>query len=351
MTSENNANLVSGPDIGQIDMANLEDKFFIGEETEYRVILNEKAYRDIMAHGRTDLQIELCGVLMGHVYKDTYGVYLAVTDIIRGRNASEKTTSVTFTHSTWEHIHKEMEKDKYAGKRIVGWYHMHPGFGVFLSEVDLFAHRNFFNAPWQIAMVVDQKAKKSGVFFWKNGELVRVRRYWVGKIPHWQQQEQADSLGRFRQAERNRMAADTNAEYSDEKKTKHLYDLLFQNIFVWLLVILLCVLAYINFTLRFENQQIRAQFENLKILMVKSDVGLAHSLAIRAREGLDDGVSPRTLLPIFMEILKVDPHHSSTYQQFLPELKAILVEESKSDAKKEVVQIQPSTPTEEKEDD
>jgi proteasome lid subunit RPN8/RPN11 len=304
-----------------------------------------------MSHGRTDLQIELCGVLMGHVYKDDYGVYLDVTDIIRGRNASEKTTSVTFTHSTWEHIHKEMEKDKYAGKRIVGWYHMHPGFGVFLSEVDLFAHKNFFNAPWQISMVVDQKAKKSGIFFWKNGDVVRVRRYWVGKTPHWQ--EHAESSARPRPTDRNRVAAEMNARYSDENKPKYLYDSAFQNVFVGLLIVLLCVLAYMNFMLRFENRQLLSQLDNLKIVMLKSDVStssqLAYSFAIRARERLDDGVPPRILIPMFLEILKVDPRHSSTYQQFLPELTAILVEESKSDAKQEVVPMRPNTPEKEKE--
>jgi len=36
---------------------------------------------------------------------------------------------------------------QFADKKIVGWYHSHPGFGIFLSEYDLFIHRNFFTAP------------------------------------------------------------------------------------------------------------------------------------------------------------------------------------------------------------
>jgi len=40
----------------------------------------------------------------------------------------------------------KVEQDP-AGSQIVGWYHTHPAFGLFLSEYDLFIHRNFFADP------------------------------------------------------------------------------------------------------------------------------------------------------------------------------------------------------------
>ena len=44
---------------------------------------------------------------------------------------------------------------EHSEERIVGWYHTHPGFGIFLSGMDLFIQDHFFNLPWQVAFVYD----------------------------------------------------------------------------------------------------------------------------------------------------------------------------------------------------
>jgi hypothetical protein len=68
------------------------------------------------------------------------------------------------------HIQTEMDRS-YADKRILGWYHTHPGFGIFLSEMDMFIHRNFFNLPWQLAYVYDPHADEDGMFTWKREKV------------------------------------------------------------------------------------------------------------------------------------------------------------------------------------
>ena len=62
-----------------------------------------------------------------------------------GAKAVQGGTHVTFTQDTWEHIYQIKDRD-YPDARIVGWYHSHPGFGVFLSDHDTFIHKNFFSA-------------------------------------------------------------------------------------------------------------------------------------------------------------------------------------------------------------
>src|SRR4029453_14212343 len=47
-----------------------------------------------------------------------------------------------------------------------GWYHSHPGFGVFLSDYDVFIHKNFFTATHQIAWVFDPHSDSEGCFGW-----------------------------------------------------------------------------------------------------------------------------------------------------------------------------------------
>jgi hypothetical protein len=71
-------------------------------------------------------------------------------------------------------VHRTLDRDFPDEEQIVGWYHSHPGFGIFLSEHDLFIHRNFFGGPSQIAVVVDPLAGTEGVFAWRDDRIVPV---------------------------------------------------------------------------------------------------------------------------------------------------------------------------------
>ena len=79
---------------------------------------------------------------------------------------------MTFTAETWQHIDREMD-EKFPGRKIVGWYHTHPGFGIFLSEMDLFIQRHFFKPPGRRRFVYDPQSKERGLFGWSGGEIVR----------------------------------------------------------------------------------------------------------------------------------------------------------------------------------
>jgi proteasome lid subunit RPN8/RPN11 len=111
---------------------------------------------------------EVGGVLVG-VMGD--GPMPVVTGSIAALEARGERASVTFTHEAWSSIHQQLERD-FPDGQIVGWYHSHPGFGIFLSSHDLFIHQNFFADPRQIAYVVDPHAGTEGVFGWRDGEIV-----------------------------------------------------------------------------------------------------------------------------------------------------------------------------------
>jgi proteasome lid subunit RPN8/RPN11 len=95
---------------------------------------------------------------------------------IAGEEATECGTHVTFTQETWQHIH-EVKAAKFAESSIVGWYHSHPGFGIFLSEYDLFIHKNFFPASHEVAWVFDPHSDEEGCFGWTSGEIARLKRF------------------------------------------------------------------------------------------------------------------------------------------------------------------------------
>lgn len=137
-------------------------------EPGFTVVVQRSVLQAVHAHGESDTSVEICGVLVGNLYHDRISPYLLIEAHIPGDKASSQQTQVTFTAETWDSIQKEMEQ-KYPDKKIVGWYHTHPGFGVFLSGMDLFIQDNFFNFPWQIAWVYDPIARIDGIFVWREG--------------------------------------------------------------------------------------------------------------------------------------------------------------------------------------
>ncbi len=113
---------------------------------------------------------EVGGVLVGRAAR--HGGPPLITGAIPAIQADERRDSLTFTQDAWEHVHRTLDTQFPPEEQIVGWYHSHPGFGIFLSEHDLFIHRNFFSGPSQIALVVDPHAMTEGVFVWHDGAIV-----------------------------------------------------------------------------------------------------------------------------------------------------------------------------------
>ncbi|HXT26247.1 MAG TPA: Mov34/MPN/PAD-1 family protein [Candidatus Eisenbacteria bacterium] len=134
-----------------------------------RVTIEGEVLRQIRQHARSNSKTEVCGVLIG----EESGNGMNITARIAGLNAAQAGTYVTFTQDTWEHIYKIKDKE-YPDDRIVGWYHSHPGFGVFLSDHDTFIHKNFFSAPLQVAWVYDPHSDEEGCFGWSGERLERL---------------------------------------------------------------------------------------------------------------------------------------------------------------------------------
>jgi proteasome lid subunit RPN8/RPN11 len=135
------------------------------------VAINSEVVRAIRQHARSCNKTEVCGVLIGQD-RDRR---VQIAACVEGENAEGAGAHVTFTQDTWEHIYAVKDK-KYPDARIVGWYHSHPGFGIFLSEHDIFIHKNFFSSPGQIAWVYDPHSDEEGCFGWVDGQIERLSR-------------------------------------------------------------------------------------------------------------------------------------------------------------------------------
>lgn len=133
------------------------------------VRVSAEVLQAVRQHARSNMDAEVCGVLLGAFE----GGITTVTARIPGEGAAQGGAHVTFTQATWEHIYK-IKDQQFPMERIVGWYHSHPGFGVFLSEYDLFIHKNFFSNPGQVAWVYDPHSDEEGCFIWVNDKIDRV---------------------------------------------------------------------------------------------------------------------------------------------------------------------------------
>jgi proteasome lid subunit RPN8/RPN11 len=121
---------------------------------------------DMEAHSQADTSVELGGVLLGGSYVDERGhPFVVVTDILRAAHYESTKGSFKFTHDTWSAISRE--RDQFPPElQMVGWYHTHPDWGVFLSGMDLFICDHFFNKRLDIAYVIDPCRGDRGMFQW-----------------------------------------------------------------------------------------------------------------------------------------------------------------------------------------
>lgn len=147
--------------------------------TAVDILINEPAFRDAQAHALSSMDREVAGMLIGpRPEKQPDKRYVVhITDIIIAKHTKMQGASVTYTPESWRYVNDKL-REKYPEEEavIVGWYHTHPGFGIFLSGMDQFIHQNFFTQIWHVALVLDPRAKTSGFFCWDRPKT-KVERY------------------------------------------------------------------------------------------------------------------------------------------------------------------------------
>jgi len=124
------------------------------------ISIADKVLIDVEKHAYSNLEAEVGGMLFGRI--DDEG-NTRVIGSIPALTAAAEQISLTFTHDVWADILSKGQK-QYPGEVIVGWYHTHPSFGLFLSDYDEFIQRNFFGQVGQIALVIDPIAGEMGWF-------------------------------------------------------------------------------------------------------------------------------------------------------------------------------------------
>ncbi|KAF1345674.1 COP9 signalosome complex subunit 5 [Delphinella strobiligena] len=117
------------------------------------VRISAVALLKMVMHARSGGSIEIMGLMIGYVQQETF----IVTDAIRLPVEGTETRVNAHTEAD-EYIVKYMEDSRQAGQmeNAVGWYHSHPGYGCWLSGIDVTTQHTHqsFQDPF-VAVVID----------------------------------------------------------------------------------------------------------------------------------------------------------------------------------------------------
>ncbi len=167
--------------VGQPPTAGLQ--VFLSKQAEEKILLAappKKPTESMADLTRAFLGENECGgLLIGNVYvADLDGYDITFTAIADAIPADEADAGPTFVEMGATDLlavasHLRQLRERQAGVieadlRIVGWYHTHPGFGVFMSGTDQSTQRQVFGMPWQVAVVYDSLNGEYGLFHGKD---------------------------------------------------------------------------------------------------------------------------------------------------------------------------------------
>ena len=148
------------------------------ENDDVKVYIRQDVYKALEKLAASDTSRELGSILLGS-YSQVHGkTHVIISQYIEAKYTDASAATLTFTHETWEYIHREHEK-KYPELKIIGWQHTHPNYGIFLSNYDMFIQENFFNLPFQIAYVIDPIQNLRGFFQWKGQRVEKLKGYYI----------------------------------------------------------------------------------------------------------------------------------------------------------------------------
>ena len=134
--------------------------------SKFSIKCSDQMMKKIEDHCFTETQIEVGGFLVGYLEGET----AHVTNVFPAKHSVGGPTQLTFTHDSWNAIYEQLEKEP-EGTSLIGWFHSHPNFGVFLSDHDKFIQANFFKQDGQITVVVDPIRGRRGWFFSSAGKI------------------------------------------------------------------------------------------------------------------------------------------------------------------------------------
>lgn len=145
----------------------VQDDYGVKEPATYWIIITQEVLKRVNEHVQQDHSIEVGGFLYGNRYvcpnSNSGQFYIKIDNFSEAQFTSADDVSLHIDNLTWIQVQDELA-GKYSGKKLMGWYHSHPGHTVFLSAMDINVHDISFTDEWMVALVIDPKLMTGGFF-------------------------------------------------------------------------------------------------------------------------------------------------------------------------------------------
>jgi 26S proteasome regulatory subunit N11 len=155
------------------DQQNLVDN----SETVY---ISSLALLKMLRHGRAGVPMEVMGLMLGEFVDD---FTVRVVDVF-AMPQSGTSVSVESVDPVFQTKMMDMLRQTGRPETVVGWYHSHPGFGCWLSSVDINTQQSFEQlTPRAVAVVVDPIQSVKGKVVIDAFRLINPQTLMMGQEP------------------------------------------------------------------------------------------------------------------------------------------------------------------------
>ncbi len=138
-------------------------------------VLNDRL-KKIENHLKENPKTESGGVLLGHAFTDIDNPRKTFTVIVGSVPVLSTNSSIGHYTVSPEELIKSRSKIP-EGLMSVGWYHSHPGHGIFLSNADMAIVKSIYNLDWHVALVFDTFSEDKGFFYGEKGKKIKNVNY------------------------------------------------------------------------------------------------------------------------------------------------------------------------------
>lgn len=143
------------------------------------VYVERRAFDGMLKRAAVAEDFEVGGFLLGGYHHHAGRRFVEVAVQVPALKAESARAHLTFSNEAVREFH-ETHAERYPGTVVLGWYHTHPGYGLFLSADDQFIQTSFYAAEHHVAIVIDPHAgpkEAIGVFVWEGPGQLAERPY------------------------------------------------------------------------------------------------------------------------------------------------------------------------------
>ncbi|KAG2787480.1 hypothetical protein JG687_00006944 [Phytophthora cactorum] len=149
-------------------------------DTAEKVHISSLALLKMLKHGRAGVPMEVMGLMLGEFVDD----YTVNCIDVFAMPQSGTGVSVEAVDPVFQMKMLEMLKQTGRAEMVVGWYHSHPGFGCWLSGVDINTQQSFEALnPRAVAVVVDPIQSVKGKVVIDAFRLINPQLMMMGQEP------------------------------------------------------------------------------------------------------------------------------------------------------------------------